>query len=66
MQVNFIDVTVYVKTGNSVATFVVKNRFKLIHNDMRSVSVRKYSKNYFKQLTMASWYTNLTDLYKYR
>ena len=43
----------------SVATFTGKNYFKLIHNDMKAVSTRTYSTNYFQRLTLESWYTNL-------
>ena len=43
----------------SVATFTGKNHLKLIHNDMKGVSARAYSTNYFQRLTLESWYTNL-------
>ena len=43
----------------SVSTFTGKNHFKLIHNDMKEVSARAYRTNYFQQLTLESWYTNL-------
>ena len=43
----------------SVSTFTGKNHLKLIHNDMKGVSARAYSTNYFQRLTLESWYTNL-------
>ena len=38
----------------AVATFTGKNHFKLIHNDVKGVSARTYSTNYFQRLTLES------------
>ena len=46
----------------SVATFTGKNQFKLIHNDVKGVSARTYSINYFQPLTLESWYANLQQM----
>ena len=42
----------------SVATFTGKNHFKLIHNDMKGVSARAYSTNYFQRLTLEALSTD--------
>ena len=45
--------------SHSVATFAIKNHFKLIHDDMKGVSAWPYSTNYSQRLTLESWSTNL-------